>query len=60
MFRTSTKLQSILIGATYKKTLCLSNSARRDRTVGQIVNVMAIDIERIQMITHHLHTYWQA
>jgi hypothetical protein len=60
MFRTATKVQSVLIGATYKKTLCLSNSARREKTVGQIVNVMSIDVERVQMITHHLHTYWLA
>lgn len=52
MFRMGAKIQIALTGAVYSKTLKLSNSARRDRTVGEIVNVMAIDIERFQLVTY--------
>ncbi|ULT92472.1 hypothetical protein L3Y34_009926 [Caenorhabditis briggsae] len=58
MFRMGTKIQTALTGAVYKKTLLLSNSARRDRTVGEIVNLMAIDVERFQMITPQIQQFW--
>lgn len=51
MFRMGTKIQSTLTLAVYRKTLRLSNAARRDRTVGEIVNLMAIDTERFAMIS---------
>ncbi|EFO88104.1 CRE-MRP-7 protein [Caenorhabditis remanei] len=58
MFRMGTKIQTSLTAAVYKKTLLLSNSARRDRTVGEIVNLMAIDVERFQMITPQIQQFW--
>lgn len=54
------KIQTTLTAAVYKKTLKLSNVARKDRTVGEIVNIMAIDIERFQMITAQIQQYWSA
>lgn len=41
MFRCGSKIQVALTGAVYSKTLRLSSVARRDRTVGEIVNVSA-------------------
>lgn len=58
MFRMGTKIQTALTAAVYKKTLLLSNAARRDRTVGEIVNLMAIDVERFQMITPQIQQFW--
>lgn len=58
MFRMGTKIQTSLTSAVYKKTLLLSNNARRDRTVGEIVNLMAIDVERFQMITPQIQQFW--
>ncbi|CAI2358102.1 unnamed protein product [Caenorhabditis sp. 36 PRJEB53466] len=40
-----------LTAAVYPKTLRLSNAACREKTVGEIVNFMAIDIDRFQQIT---------
>jgi ABC-type bacteriocin/lantibiotic exporter with double-glycine peptidase domain len=59
-YRMGAKLQVALTAAVYKKTLRLSNSARRERTVGEIVNVMAIDVERFQMITSQIQQYWSS
>ncbi|CAI4229206.1 unnamed protein product [Auanema sp. JU1783] len=58
MFRMGIKFQTALTAAVYKKTLTLSNSARRDKTVGEIVNLMAIDIERFQLITPQIQQFW--
>uniref|UniRef100_A0A914QVK5 ABC transmembrane type-1 domain-containing protein n=1 Tax=Panagrolaimus davidi TaxID=227884 RepID=A0A914QVK5_9BILA len=41
-------------------TLRLSNGARKDKTVGEIINLMAIDIERIQLVVFQCHQYWSA
>ncbi|KIH57999.1 hypothetical protein ANCDUO_11806 [Ancylostoma duodenale] len=58
MMRMGIKFQTVLMAAVYKKTLKLSNSARRDKSVGEIVNLMAIDVERIQMITPEIQQFW--
>uniref|UniRef100_A0A0N5CDG6 Multidrug resistance-associated protein 1 n=1 Tax=Strongyloides papillosus TaxID=174720 RepID=A0A0N5CDG6_STREA len=60
MFRLGTKIQTALTSAVYKKTLKLSSVARRDKTVGEIVNLMAIDIERFQMITSQVQQFWSS
>lgn len=58
MYRVGTRVQTCLTAAVYKKTLRLSNSARREKTVGEIVNLMAIDIDRFQQITPQTQQYW--
>ncbi|VDN89059.1 unnamed protein product [Brugia pahangi] len=60
MMRVGTKIQSTLIAAIYRKTLRLSNSARRARTVGEIVNLMAIDVESFQSITAYVQQFWSS
>lgn len=42
MFTVGLRIRTALIGAIYKKALCLSNSARKESTVGEIVNLMAV------------------
>ncbi|CAJ0932315.1 unnamed protein product, partial [Mesorhabditis belari] len=58
MFRMGIKFQTVLTAAVYQKTLKLSNAARRDKTVGEIVNLMAIDVERFQLITPQIQQLW--
>lgn len=36
------RIRTALIGSIYKKALCLSNSARKESPVGEIVNLMAV------------------
>jgi len=40
------------------QTLRLSSSSRHEKTVGEIVNLMAIDVDRFQQITPLTHQYW--
>uniref|UniRef100_A0A8L8K3K1 ABC transmembrane type-1 domain-containing protein n=1 Tax=Heligmosomoides polygyrus TaxID=6339 RepID=A0A8L8K3K1_HELPZ len=60
MFRVGTKIQSTLTTVVYNKTLKLSNSARRLKTQGEIVNLMAIDVDRFRLITAQLQQYWSS
>ncbi|TMS35379.1 hypothetical protein L596_002794 [Steinernema carpocapsae] len=60
MFRMGVKIQTVLTAAVYKKTLKLSNNARRTKTIGEIVNLMAIDVERFQLITSQIQQYWSS
>ncbi|CAI2357982.1 unnamed protein product [Caenorhabditis sp. 36 PRJEB53466] len=57
----SAELSSILIShflCLMYRTLRLSNAARREKTVGEIVNLMAIDIDRFQQITPQTMQHW--
>lgn len=40
------RMRSAVIGAIYRKAMMLSNRARKESTVGEIVNLMAVDAER--------------
>uniref|UniRef100_A0A1I7VWL8 ABC-type glutathione-S-conjugate transporter n=1 Tax=Loa loa TaxID=7209 RepID=A0A1I7VWL8_LOALO len=58
MMRVGIKIQSTMITAIYRKTLRLSNSARKTRTVGEIVNLMAIDVESFQSFMPYIQQFW--
>ncbi|KAL3125413.1 hypothetical protein niasHT_009862 [Heterodera trifolii] len=60
MFQMGAKVQSLLTMAIYKKAFKMSNGTRRDKTVGEIVNLMAIDVERFQMIAPHIQQFWSS
>uniref|UniRef100_A0A914C371 Uncharacterized protein n=1 Tax=Acrobeloides nanus TaxID=290746 RepID=A0A914C371_9BILA len=60
MFSVGMKIQSILTIAVYDKALKLSNAARRDKTIGEIVNLMSIDVERFQQLTPQIQQYWSS
>ncbi|XP_060076556.1 multidrug resistance-associated protein 1-like [Ylistrum balloti] len=42
------RIKSALIGTIYRKALRMDNSVKKDYTVGQIVNLMSVDCQRIQ------------
>lgn len=54
------RIQTQLIGAIYRKSLKLSNSSRSKFTVGQIVNLMAVDARRFVAITPFINLIWSA
>ncbi|CAJ0593581.1 unnamed protein product [Cylicocyclus nassatus] len=60
MYRIGTKIQTTLTTAVYNKTMKLSNASRRQKTHGEIVNLMAIDVDRFRMITPQLQQYWSS
>jgi ATP-binding cassette subfamily C (CFTR/MRP) protein 1 len=45
-FQVSFKVRASLISAIYRKALKISSTAKRDTTIGEIVNLMAVDAHR--------------
>ncbi|CAI2357559.1 unnamed protein product [Caenorhabditis sp. 36 PRJEB53466] len=60
MTRLGAKMQTMLSCAVYEKAILLSNTARRERTVGEMVNILSIDVDRFRMITPQLQQYWSS
>ncbi|KAL5019771.1 hypothetical protein ScPMuIL_002663 [Solemya velum] len=45
------RIRSALISAVYKKALTMSSEARKEKTVGEIVNLMSVDCQRVRDLT---------
>lgn len=54
------KIRTALINTIYRKYLVVSNAARKESTVGEIVNLMAVDAERFLFMTQYLNVLWSA
>ncbi len=48
------------INGNYLQSLTISNQARKTTTVGEIVNLMAVDAERLQDATPYLWMMWSS
>ncbi|KAI8058986.1 metal resistance protein YCF1, partial [Gongronella butleri] len=57
-FMTGMRLRAALVTAIYRKTLMLSNASRQQSTVGEIVNHMAVDAQRLMDLCTYLHVAW--
>ncbi|KAE9546367.1 hypothetical protein FO519_010421, partial [Halicephalobus sp. NKZ332] len=60
VFRLGMNIKSVLTSVVYNKVLFLSNKARKNRTVGEIVNLMSVDIQRIQELIDSINHFWSA
>ncbi|CAJ0609669.1 unnamed protein product [Cylicocyclus nassatus] len=60
MFRLGMNIRSVLTSAVYSKAMNLSNNARKHRTTGEIVNLMSVDIHRLQDMTTFVMLFWSA
>ncbi|KAK5969866.1 Multidrug resistance-associated protein 1 [Trichostrongylus colubriformis] len=60
MFRLGMNIRSVLTSAVYSKAMHLSNNARKNRTTGEIVNLMSVDIQRLQDMTTFVMLFWSA
>ncbi|KAK7065361.1 Canalicular multispecific organic anion transporter 1 [Halocaridina rubra] len=56
----ATQLRSSIMSAVYRKALVLSNSSRRESTVGEIVNLMSIDSQRLSDTLLFVNLAWGA
>ncbi|GAB0092997.1 hypothetical protein DMENIID0001_080490 [Sergentomyia squamirostris] len=52
------RIRSALISAIYRKSLRVSSSAKKDSTVGEIVNLMAVDAHMFYELVPYLHLLW--
>ncbi|KAK6164343.1 hypothetical protein DH2020_001207 [Rehmannia glutinosa] len=51
-------VRSALTAMVYRKGLRLSSSARKNHTSGEIVNYMAVDVQRVGDYSWYLHDIW--
>lgn len=54
------RIKACVISIVYTKALTMSNNARKKTTVGEIVNLMSVDAQRLQDVTGYLWTFWSA
>ncbi|XP_036386238.1 canalicular multispecific organic anion transporter 2 isoform X2 [Megalops cyprinoides] len=59
-FVTGMRLRSAITGAIYRKSLVITNAAKRSSTVGEIVNLMSVDAQRFMDLTTFLNMLWSA
>ncbi|XP_066599372.1 multidrug resistance-associated protein 1 isoform X2 [Prorops nasuta] len=54
------RIRTALIAAIYRKALRMSNTARKESTVGEIVNLMSVDAQRFMDLTAYINMIWSA
>ncbi|CAG7727611.1 unnamed protein product, partial [Allacma fusca] len=60
MFILAFRIKSALMSAVYRKALVLSNATRRERTVGEIVNLMSVDVAKVFDVIPFSTLLWTA
>ncbi|XP_067944116.1 multidrug resistance-associated protein 1-like [Watersipora subatra] len=53
-------VRAALISIIYKKALTMSPEAKKESTVGEIVNLMAVDAQRVQDVFSYVWIMWSA
>jgi ATP-binding cassette subfamily C (CFTR/MRP) protein 1 len=59
-FETGMRIKTALTAAIYQKSLRLSNEGRASKSTGDIVNLMAVDTQRLQDLTQYGQQLWSA
>ncbi|NXO59567.1 MRP3 protein, partial [Aramus guarauna] len=59
-FVTGMRLRTGITGVIYRKSLVITNSAKRSSTIGEIVNLMSVDAQRFMDLMTFLNMLWSA
>lgn len=54
------RIRTCLTSAVYRKTLRVSNQGKKQYTTGQIVNLMAVDTQRVADLVQNVNNLWSA
>ncbi|XP_078481138.1 multidrug resistance-associated protein 1-like [Ciona intestinalis] len=57
-FTVGMRMRSAVVAAVYKKAMVLSNAARKESTIGEVVNLMSVDAQRFMDLMTYLNTVW--
>lgn len=57
-FMLGMNVRTTILASVYKKALTLSNQARKQYTIGETVNLMSIDAQKLMDVTSFLHLLW--
>ncbi|XP_004859793.1 canalicular multispecific organic anion transporter 2 isoform X4 [Heterocephalus glaber] len=60
VFVAALRIRTGIIGVIYKKALLITNSVKRESTVGEIVNLMSVDAQRFMDVFPFLFLLWSA
>ncbi|UYV79408.1 ABCC3 [Cordylochernes scorpioides] len=60
MFVVGMRVRTALTSAIYAKSLVLSNNARKESTLGEIVNLMSVDAQRFVDLMTYINLIWSA
>ncbi|CAG7733788.1 unnamed protein product, partial [Allacma fusca] len=60
MYMTNFRVKSALMSAVYRKALVISNTTRKEKTVGEIVNLMSVDTTKILELIPYINFLWSA
>ena len=60
MFIIGVKVRTTLISALYKKSLKISASAKKESTMGEVVNLMSVDVQRFMDLLPYANILWSA
>lgn len=52
------RIRTALISSIYRKALRISSAAKKNTTVGEIVNLMSVDAQKFFELTSYLHVLW--
>ncbi|NWS44058.1 MRP3 protein, partial [Probosciger aterrimus] len=59
-FVTGMRLRTGITGVIYRKSLVITNSAKRLSTLGEVVNLMSVDAQRFMDLVTFLNMLWSA
>ncbi|XP_019491823.1 PREDICTED: canalicular multispecific organic anion transporter 1 [Hipposideros armiger] len=57
-FKLGINVRTTIMASVYKKSLILSNRARKQYTVGETVNLMSVDAQKLMDVTNFVHLLW--
>ncbi|XP_005885516.1 PREDICTED: canalicular multispecific organic anion transporter 1 [Myotis brandtii] len=57
-FTLGVNVRTTIMASVYKKALNLSNRARKLYTVGETVNLMSVDAQKLMDVTNFIHLLW--
>lgn len=60
MFIVGMNVRTALISVIYRKSLIMSGASKKESTVGETVNLMAVDIQRLMDLLPYLNMLWSA
>ncbi|XP_051056069.1 ATP-binding cassette sub-family C member 3 [Phodopus roborovskii] len=59
-FLMALRLRTAIIGVIYRKALVITNSVKRESTVGEMVNLMSVDAQRFMDVSPFINLLWSA
>ncbi|XP_075847190.1 ATP-binding cassette sub-family C member 3 isoform X2 [Microtus pennsylvanicus] len=60
IFVMALRLRTAIIGVIYRKALVITNSVKRESTVGEMVNLMSVDAQRFMDVSPFINLLWSA